>query len=214
MFDIHPLAAFGVATSFRQFLRRFASEIPGIGSYTLTQCQAGARYFTFCIQTEKILPSDTGGAICRCIVVKPRFLLHNGFAEADLFVRQHRVTACKPVSMRPGLTVPLYWWENTDPRLLFEFKPGNSLGYAWYGEGVSLLERLQRDSGCHNFQVRSDLSFRGVCGWQSHRTPKWSAWKTRSDGRRDIASTRRHLRDYQAVSLLSVMALLLLLMFP
>lgn len=93
----------------------------------------GNRVYTLCVQTEKLVPADMGGAISRCVVVKPRYLVHNGITNTEVFIRQHKVIANDPICVQPGETIPLYWWESAEPKkLLFEFKPGSSLGYSWY----------------------------------------------------------------------------------
>lgn len=110
-------------------INRCAVEIPSLGAYTDTQCFSGDRFYTFCVQSERVAVSDTGGAVSRCVVVMPKFLIHNGFDNMELFIRQYKVPG-ELLTIQPGETVPLHWWDQC-PKLLFEFRPGDAFGYAW-----------------------------------------------------------------------------------
>lgn len=117
---------------------RYASclaEIPSVGAFSYANMSTASRYYTFCLQTFRVNPNDTGGAMARCVVLSPKYIFMNAL-DFPLDIRQTSYSAdatvldSSVVSVNPGESAPLYWAQRKE-QLVFQFKAGSA--YAWSG---------------------------------------------------------------------------------
>lgn len=104
-----------------------------MGAFSNANIVTPSRYYTFCLQTFRVNPNDTGGAVARSVVVAPKYVLTNALETVVVSIRQSYLPGdgCSaPLAVaKPGETVPLYWKQQRE-KLFFQFKAGSD--YAWY----------------------------------------------------------------------------------